>query len=558
MAKMIAVRGPLKDKEFSLQDVTVLGRSFDTDVRIDDLTVSRQHAKVTRSGNGYIIEDMGSGNGTFVNGRRVSAPMPLRDNDVIKISQNLFRFVAIEQEEARASASTGAVDVSELDSNIVDTVDVKRTLVDMAGARAESPAAAAQAHQRLKTVAEIAQRVQSVLDMDELLAGIMDSLFAIFPQADRGFIMLQDEDSEELTPVVTRNRSQTGSAQITVSRHIVKEVTSKRVAVLSADAMGDQRFSAAQSVVSFQIRSMMCVPLVAQEELLGIINVDTMRQDARFGTDDLELLTVVANQMALAIANARLHERLLKRERVERDMRLARQVQHSFLPESVPDVPGMEFCAHYNAALDVGGDFYDFIFHDENRLSIVVGDVSGKGVPAALLMAKMTSDVRFYSMMESEPKDVLAHVNDRMASSRNEDAFVTLLYMTLYIDTKRLTVCNAAHPPPVVRRAEEANVIEINDLTNFPIGVMPGLEFEQQDFQLEPGDVVSVFSDGVTEAMNANKDQFGDERVHKAVAAAPPRAKAIMERLLERVKEYVGDTPQSDDLTLVSFGVLKE
>jgi serine phosphatase RsbU (regulator of sigma subunit) len=392
-----------------------------------------------------------------------------------------------------------------------------------------------------------------VLDVNQLLTLILDQLFEAFPQADRGFLMLYDAQGN-LKPAAARNRKG-GVEQITISRRIVNEVTGKRVAMLSRDAMGDSRFTGALSIMSFNIRSMMCAPLLANQDLLGIIHVDTTRQDRKFAEDDLQLLTGVAAQTALAIASAKMHEKLLLRDRMERDLKIATQVQKSFLPSSAPEVEGMEFDAFYRSALDIGGDLYDFVPQDEENMAVAIGDVSGKGIPAALMMARMSSDVKFYSVQRREPKDVLPFLNDRQASSDMADVFVTMAYISVNVRTHEMLVGNAAHCKPLVRRATENDVIEVGGEPGFPLGVAPGFEFDQTPYALQPGDVVVLVTDGVTEAMNANHDAYGEERLRRVVAAAPPSAKAVLQAILQDVQTHVGDTKQSDDITCVAFGV---
>ena len=559
MAKLVGIQGSEVRKEFDLKETTVLGRAFDTDIRINDLTVSRHHVRITQTANGYLLEDLGSGNGTFLNERRVEAPTPMQDDDKIRICRNVFRFS--ESADSSEDPSIGSTTVAVVDeqrgmeSSILGTLDVKQTLTAKPRPQAD-PAQLLHTHERLRTVVAISNAVQAEFDLDRLLSEIMNSLFRVFPQADRGFIMLRDEDTGKMRSRISRARGGDQSKEIVVSRHIIAEVTEKRQAVLSANAMGDQRFAQAVSVMNLRIRSMMCVPLIAHEEFLGLIQVDTIRADARFTTDDLELLTGIGNQMAFAIANAKMHERLLKRQRQERDLLLARQVQHSFLPEHTPEHEGLQFCASYRSAQEVGGDFYDFIYQTEDRLAIGVGDVSGKGVPAALLMARMSADMRIFAMSELEPAGVLAKLNRRLASGRARDVFVTMLFLSLDLRTHKVLIGNAAHPPPVLRRATPGDVTELRQASGFPLGVVPDAEFEQQEFQLQPGDSIFLFTDGVTEAMAAEHQLYGSKRVLAAVGEGPSVPQLLMEQLLQDIRLHVGDTPQSDDLTLVCFGAV--
>jgi len=552
MAQLVGVEGPLAGKTFKLQQATILGRSFDADIHVDDLTVSRHHAKIENTPQGYMVEDMGSGNGTFVNDQEVESATPLKDGDSIRISHNVFRFAAVEA----AKRGTDMVEVSSSQEiSIVETLDIKSTLMDVGADRAaKDPIAVKKAHERLRTVVSISNAVQSELDLDGLLKTILDELFHVFPQADRGFVMLKEGESDELVPKAARQRGKDEPDAITVSRHVIDEVVTHRIAVLTADAMGDDRFSAAMSVVNFQIRSMMCAPLIANEEFLGVIHIDTLHQDMRFTMDDLDLLTGVANQTAFAIANAKLHFQLMTRQRMERDMALARTVQESFLPGKPPEIPGFQLVATYHAALDVGGDFYDFIPLDGDKLGIGLGDVAGKGVPAALLMARMSSDMRLNATTDAEAASVLTKMNARLVAGGTEGAFVTAIFLVLDTKTRTLSISNAAHCLPVLRRGSTGEVIEIDEGGGFPLGALDDTEYEQGTFQLEPGDIVSIFSDGIIEAMNANKDLYGTDRLLAAIARPASNAQEVMENILKDVHDFVRDTPPSDDLTLVCVG----
>lgn len=556
MAFLIAIEGPLKGKKFELHDgESIIGRSFNADIRVDDLTASRHHCKIKTTPAGCTIEDLGSGNGTIVNEQIIQGATPLARGDTISLPSAKFRFEVVEQ---RPSSITLIEQPMSESSPIVETLDATSTLVSgpLALEMEGQADALAKANDQLRTVIQIANAVGGELDLEKLLDEIMDALFRVFPQVDRGFIMLKDDESDELQPKVARQRDSKTVENVTVSKRIIEEAVERRIAILSADAMGDQRFSAAMSVMNFQIRSMMCAPLIAADEVMGILHLDTTRQDKRFAMSDLELFTAVANQTALAIGNARMHERLLLRQRTERDLALARRVQTSFLPGEPPKIPGMEFCAWYKAALQVGGDFYDFIPLPNDCLGVVVGDVAGKGMPAALMMARMMSDVRFLALSEPGAGKVMARLNNGVIESGMDDAFVTVVFSILDPKTRSITFANAAHCPPIIRQAGTGNLIEIQDTIGFPIGAVPDTEYEEQTITINPGDTITMFTDGVTEAMNANKDLFGNDRVFAAMAGSHTGAQVVMDKLLESIQQWVGNTPQSDDLTVVSFGAV--
>lgn len=551
MAMLVAVEGPFKGQRFKLENADiVIGRSFDADIRLDDLSVSRHHARLKLAGGVCTVEDLSSGNGSFLNEKPLTAPTPLKEGDLLRVSDNVFRYA---REKAPAVRQVTLVE-SAAKPEVMETLDVRATMMNLAMDEPEKVDAEAlrKAHQRFRTVLEISNAVQTQLDLEKLLHQIMERLFAVFPQADRGFIMLQSEEEDELTCRVARQRGRDKPEAITISRSIIDKAMAGKVAVLSADAMSDRRFAAAMSVMNFGIRSMMCAPVIASDTPLGVIHLDTTRQDRSFTLDDLDLLTGVANQTAFAIANAQMHRRLMLQERMSRDLENARKVQESFLPDRPPEVPGMTFCASYKAALEVGGDFYDFIPLSDGKLGILVGDVAGKGMSAALMMARMTSDARLFALSEKDAAAVVSRLNQKHCASGAE-GFVTLIYAILDPATRELTLVNSAHPPPVRRRAD-GTVDEIQKATNFPVGAVDDAEFEKESFRLEPGDVICLFSDGVTEAMNAEKELYGSERVHAAVARHAAGPAEVMANLLKDVQAHVGDAYQSDDLTIVCFG----
>ncbi|MEW6360158.1 MAG: SpoIIE family protein phosphatase [Planctomycetota bacterium] len=558
MAKLVQIEGPHRGKEYTIDQAVVLGRRLDADVRIPDSTVSRHHARITETAKGFVIEDLNSGNGTIVNGQIIGRTTPLKHSDRVRIGKALFIFSTDEEAELSTldKPAVSFIDSSPTNERTIlgtiapDEHSIATTSIEQV-ARAKSGVI----HARLKMVLQISESMQSELDLNQLLQKMLDGLFQIFPSADRGLIMLQERNSGELVPRVTKVRGGIeDEKQMLVSKTVVNEVRKSRMSILSADAMSDQRFEARASIAALHIRSVMCVPLIRQDDLLGLIYIDTSSRSAKFTPDDLDLLTGIAAQAALAIQNARMHDSLLRRQRIEQDMQFAQEVQKSFLPDEVPNVSGFEFSAWYGSALDVGGDFYDFIELPGDKLSIVIGDVSGKGLPAALMMAKLMSDVRFFALSEREPGKVLSKLNDHIAHSRAaEDRFVTLLYIMLDPVSKTVWLANAGHPFPLMKK-HAGEVRHLDQSVNLPLGVVESTEYSQQVCSMAPGDTIAIFTDGVPEAMNAAKNQFGSERLQKALAKAPPSAKGMMEQILGDINEFVGLASPSDDLTLVCFG----
>lgn len=553
MAKLIGTGGPIEGQEFPLDQETVIGRGANADITVSDPRFSRRHARIMHTARGHVIADLNSVNGTLLNGSPVNTPSRLRHGDRIDICGHLFKFVddkvtdtGVASAALVDSASLRRLDETMSRSAILDTYD-PRTFFD--------------AHKHLKIIVQFSNAIRAEFDLPRLLDNILDRIFRIFPKADHAFVMLREPGSRtRMVPRVARVRVESGiepaseARPVSISGNIIEETVRRRLAVLSADAMSDGRFSLSSSVMKAEIHSVMCVPLIFRNNMLGVVSIYSRKPKISFNRQELQLLSALAGEAAFAIFNALLHKRLLEQQGVVRDLQMASQVQHSFLPDGVPEVPGMSFCASYFPAMAVGGDFYDFVRSADDHIGLVVGDVAGKGVSAALLMARMTSDVRFFALKESEPDAILRAVNESLLNRPAGESFLTMLYADINLSTRTVTVANAGHPPPVVRRAAEGEVLEIGLDAGFPIGVDEGAEYASEVFQLEAGDTVSVFTDGVTEAMNDKAETFRVERVHAAVGKGASDPEQVMQRLMADIKRHVGEAPQSDDLTLVCFG----
>jgi len=541
--------GPNSGAVYELKDVCVLGRALDCHVHIRDLTVSRRHARISVVDGRYVLEDLGSGNGTFVNGRAVSRHV-LRHHDQIRVCSAQFRF----EEQERRTDSVTMVNVPGRGPRIVKTVDAAHSLLQDASSltEASSPRDIVEMATKLKTVYAVSEAIANLLDPDELLEEVLSRLFQTFPKAQRGFVMLRDEGRDRLVPRVVKRRQEDDSGELTISRTILHEVMTQQHAVLSHDATEDQRFNTGRSVANYGIRAMVAAPLLWRQEAMGIVYLDSPGI-AAFTQADLELLTGIARQAAAALGNARLHDQLMRRKQLERDLVLAERIQQSFLPRKLPRVHGYTFCARYEPAYEIGGDFYDFVRLPDERLGVVVGDVAGKGVSAALYMARLTRDLRYFALSEPEPSRVLALLNQAVVESGQDDIFVTMVYAVLHGPSGRLEWANAGHMPPMLRRSDQT-VENLESGAGLPLGVMPEPTYVANETALGSGDCVLLYTDGLVEAMNPDQKMYGLERLRATVAKADNHADAVLERAIRDCQQHVADAPQFDDTTVVCIG----
>jgi len=531
-------------------DQMVIGRHPDCDIVLDVGAVSRQHAQILRVGNDHFVEDLGSRNGTIINGERITGRYRLRENDRLKVCDVLFTFHTTPPRVA-ADDSAAAVLVDDRKAPSSSTI---MSMVDISSSRSGLHVAV-NPEVKLKALLEISRNLASTLTLDEVLPKILDSLFKIFAQADRGFLVLRDDASGVLVPKAVKYRRGDDGETMRISRTVVDRVLTSKEAILSADAAADSRFEMSQSLADFRIRSMMCAPLVDSEgRALGVIQIDTLDQRSRFTQDDLDVLASVASQAAFTVEIARLHETALREQALERDLSTAHRVQQGFLPMRPPTINGYSFFDFYEPAHQIGGDYFDYVKLPNHRVAVVLADVSGKGIPAALLMAKLSAETRFCLASEATPAAAIERLNEGFNRDVWEDRFVTLVLAVLDLEAHQVTIVNAGHMAPFLRHADAKIVTVSEEITGLPLGVVESFRYEQETIQLEPGDSLTVFTDGLSEAMNAENELYGLERLKNSLSAQCDGIEALGKHVLDDVKKFAGERSQSDDMCMICFG----
>jgi serine phosphatase RsbU (regulator of sigma subunit)/pSer/pThr/pTyr-binding forkhead associated (FHA) protein len=543
MAHLLVLKGPNRGQRLSLnRPRTVIGREPDCDVVLDapqigdrqKLAVSRKHAVISQIDSGYCIED-GDGYGrrshnrTMVNGELVPfypGRVKLKPEDTIKICDFAFVF----HDEDTSSVIDAAISH---DSSIYLT----------------------QPAERLKLLLEITNRLTNTLELDVLLPDVVETLLQLFKQADRAFLILVDEPTGALVPRSCKARRAGEEMPATFSASIVEECLAQVQGLCSNNVT--EEFGSSDSIQTLSLRAAMCAPLWSPaNKAFGVLLVDSRNDRKKFTEEDLNLLMGVANQASIALTNARFYRDSLARERLGRDIALAREVMRSFLPAQVPAIAGYEFFASNQSALEVGGDYYDFVPLPGGRLGVLVGDVSGKGISAALVMSRFSAEARTCLRTEADLAGAVRALNRLMQPLSQTDRFVTLA--ALVLDPARHTVhlVNAGHLPPLVLRRATGTLEEAasRDEQGLPLGVVDDYACAAHALALAPGDTVVVFSDGVIDAMNASGEALGCKKVCAAAQRghAPPRA--LGERILQAVKEHAAGCSQHDDITLVCFG----
>lgn len=557
MVFLMAKNGPSAGKKYSLTANSVLGRHPDCQICIPEVgAVSRYHAKISAEGNQYFIEDMNSRNGTQLNGEAVTQKMPLKHGDVVRICDVEFGF---EQEVATPRPTVGlgaSLGPEKKPFEVPVIVDDKESGGSTVMSKVEVTAGklplqvSASPEVRLSAFMEISQSLGKALSLDEVLAQVLNSLFKIFVQADRGFIVLRSDDGT-LVPRWTKVRRPGSDDTMRISRTIINKVIDASEAILSADASSDMQFAASQSIAEFRIRSMMCAPLVDSDgKAFGALQIDTLDQRHRFQKEDLELLAGIASQAAIAIVNAQLHENFMRQKAVERDLQLAHEVQKGFLPERPANIPGYSFFHYYEPANEVGGDYFDYITLPDGRVAMIVADVVGHGVAAALMMAKLSAETRYCLVAHPDPAAAVTDLNNRM-SGITVDRFVTMILVVLDPKTNEATIVNAGHMAPIVHRATGAIEEPGEDVSGLPLGLMEGTEYEQFRTTIESGDLFIMYTDGINESTDPAGEEYGIERLRQMLKKVPGAPSVVGPKIVDDVRTNLAGHHQHDDMCLV-------
>lgn len=518
-----------------------IGRHPQVGVTLDHPKVSLYHARVERRFDGtYRVVDLMSRNATHVDGVRLKPfePTPVHEGSRIRIVDYEFIF----HEPAARVGGPGEV----ARSTVLGAID------DLSSSglvqRAADPAEA------LRGVLDVVQALGNATGLDERLGRALAGLLSILPRADRGFVATTEADGSLPLRAFRDLRGLTGPPPL-LSRTIREEVLRKGRALLIKDVFFDDRFKDRESLAG-TIRTAVCAPLLGREGTpIGMVQLDGSSPRARFKEEDLDLLAALAVPIAAAVENDR-----LLRERAS--WAAAAEIQRALLPRSRPDVPGYSFWEYYRTAEDVGGDLYDYIRVEEpdapadapSRWCVGLGDVSGHGMPAAIIMAGVCPEVRLLARAGFPPEEVLAYVNRSCYDSGVTNRFVTMVLAEIDPSAHRLTLASAGHPPPLVRRVDgRVEALECPGAGS-PLGVERDPDYLPSRFDLAPGEVIVFYSDGLIDAVDDLGGGFGRERLERAVARAGGRADEVGEAVLGTLAQHIKERPPLDDVTFVCIG----
>ncbi len=397
---------------------------------------------------------------------------------------------------------------------------------------------------------DISRDLTSILNLDQLLKRVGDLLSKVIDYQ-MFSILLLDESKQKLVHrfSVRFKESIQLKHDIPISRGLVGAAAETKKPVLAPDVARDPRYIKANP----ETRSELCVPLIYKDQVIGVLDLEHTRR-GYFTEDHLRTVSTLAAQVAIAIENARLYERIAREEqRMERDLAMAREVQHHLLPPTTPSMPGAEVAARFNPAHAIGGDLYDFLDYTLPRACIIVGDVSGKGAPAALYAALVSGILRSQARDEPSPAEMLNAINHAL-NHRRLDAQYLVLTCALWDDDKRtMRVANSGLPRPIYCHQGHAHMLEVAGL---PLGMFEDVSYDEITIHAKPGDVFVFFSDGIVDASNAKDEQFGRNRVEYVIDKhAGGSAQEIVDAIMKAADDFAAGAEVFDDQTIVVLKV---
>jgi serine phosphatase RsbU (regulator of sigma subunit) len=521
------------------KDRVTIGRSRENDIFLPDQWLSRHHAEIRKDGDGFALKDLGSKNGTLLNGTRIGGEQRLRPGDVITLGEHALTFHAEKDEAEQEMEPVGTRIFSAREISDIKT----KPVVD--------PGELLRQNKLLQTLTQAAEDLFEHRPLPELFERVLDLLLDAVP-AERAAIVLVEGLPPE--PVIKASRTRAGEPIRKISRSIARRALDQRVSILLPNLLEDANFRAQDSILSTGIRSAVCAPLwltgetADGDQVIGLVYLDSLQRSHSFSEDDVKIVTALANIAAAKIENTRLLEESIEKRAMEEDMRRAAQIQRGLLPSAAPRVEGWGVSGSNKPCHTVGGDYFDFV-HESSRLFLALGDVSGKGTGAALLMAVLRAAVRAH-WTEFEPAEAMPRINRTVCQNVTEGKYVTFFMARLDPATGVLCYVNAGHNPPVLVRASgETRELEEGGMV---LGMFESVPYADGAVEMKSGDALLVFSDGVTETFNSRGEEYGTERlIEVARRGRGLDAPSLEAEILRSLDEFAAGARATDDRTLI-------
>lgn len=514
--------------------VLTVGRATVCDITLPDNTVSRQHAEIELDGDDLKVHDLASTNGTFVNGEQVTGHAVIRAGGRLRFGQVTLILSEREVTDFGVFATEGTTPTL--------TTSVREIRAQTAKTGAEN---------LLTALHEAGQMLSKSLALTEVYDQVLE-LLPRFIKSSR-ILILSHEMKDGLPEILaSRPQGRKSTEPVRMSRTMLHEVLTDGRAFVTADAATDARFNATESIIQAGVLAAMAAPLFDNDRILGAVYVDSRIPGITYSAEDLRLLTLLANMIAVKITNSRLEEAEREAERIKHEVSIAARIQRNLLPRTIPPIQGFQVFTHQTPCHEVGGDLFDVRALDDGRIWLVLGDISGKGVGAALLMATVMAGLQVLEDECRDPLELVTRLESYLVQHVEPGQYLTLFAGILDPTRSLLHYVNAGHCPPALLATTGSRVL---DATGVPVALVPGMPRTASETVLDPGSVLLVFSDGISET-ECDGRQYEEGRMetffeHVRTQCTQLDAACVGKLLLEDVESYRGDAPAVDDLTLV-------
>lgn len=399
----------------------------------------------------------------------------------------------------------------------------------------------------LSTLNELARVISSTMNLDAVIENIVKrAVKAVHGQ--QGMITLVDEQAPTEMKTLIRAQSTSDHQRFHLNQNILGWMMINKKPLLANDISADTRFSGVET--DADQRSLLCVPLLVKNRLIGILAVFNKKDHSEFSQDDQRLLSIIAAQSGQILENTRLYEQEKSLLTMQEQVKLASKIQMELLPQKAPSIKGYEIAGKSIPAQQVGGDYFDFIHIDEHRIAVCLGDVTGKGLPASLLMANTQATLRGQTLLAASAKECIERSNTLLFRSTSDEKFVTLFYGILDTHRNELCFCNAGHDNPyLLSDGKDARRLKTGGIV---LSVMEEFPYEEEVVVMEPGDMLVIYSDGIPEAMNLHQELFSDEKLGELLKECRSlSAMEVIDKVVAAAKAHAGNWPQSDDMTML-------
>ncbi|HEV8660187.1 MAG TPA: SpoIIE family protein phosphatase [Thermoanaerobaculia bacterium] len=521
-------RQPLRGESISI------GRASECSIPIRDRYLSRKHAEIVAVGGNWVLKDCGSANGTYLNGARVQKDTLLSSGDRIRLGDTEILFMTSEQTTDRylSIADTAVqpsieIPVQEIDVTAHEPVDVPR----------------------LQTLNALARELIEDRPLYELFGFIVERVMEHLKPS-RAAIALLAPDSESFSQVEVRRRDESDISELTISHTLLKTMVQQKKALAFVDVASDEKLSMSKSIAMQGIRSILCAPLIIGDAVSGVLYVDYLVTQKSISTDDVRLVAQIARFAAIKLETTLLREEAIEKRIMDEELRTASNIQRRLLPEAPRNVRGYSFVGTNQPSRTVSGDYYDFIIRPDGRIYFVIADVSGKGVPAGLMMAGLQIAFRIFAKDDPDPARFVTELNTALHETLPRSKFVTLFLGRLDTNSGKVEFVNAGHTPPLWIRRTGVEEVVAGDIL---LGVITLASYNTRSLQLEPGDSLALFTDGVTEAENSSGVELGARSLAAALRGTHGRsADDVADAISEAVVTHAGDAEAlDDDVTVV-------